>query len=113
MGTNQAGEVNVSDVEWGVGMGLYQLNLPAGDFSILCQSFTPQVSTYHAAVFRGTTQGRGYGGGGGEWDRVTTFVFSHICFLVVCLVGWLVVCMFVCLVVYMLVMVAAVESRTG
>ena len=22
------------------------------------------------AFFRGTTQGRGYGGGGGEWDRV-------------------------------------------
>ena len=23
--------------------------------------------------FRGTTQGRGYGGGGGEWDRVIFF----------------------------------------
>ena len=69
MAINQAGVV---DVELGVGMGLYQLNL-SHDFNIFYQSFTPQATTYHDAVFRGTTQGRGYGGGGGEWDRVTNF----------------------------------------
>ena len=89
MAINQAGTVNFIDIElggWDLGWG-YQLN-PPGDCNILCRSSKPQVTTYHVAVFRGTTQGRGYGGGGGEWDRVTNFSLSYVC-LFVCLVGWL------------------------